>query len=102
MGKTKSIVMDGRDIATNVFPNADFKFYITASSQERARRRLIELQEKDETVTFEQVLEDIKNRDYNDSTRKLNPLRKADDAKEIDTTNMTLNESIECIVSLVK
>ena len=102
MGEAKSIIMDGRDIATNVFPNAKYKFYITATSEERAKRRFEELKKRGEDISFEVVLKDIENRDYNDRTRTLNPLKKAQDAIEIDTTNMTIEEVKKHIVLLVK
>lgn len=95
MGAKKSVIMDGRDIGTAVFPDAEFKFYITASAEERAKRRYQELVEKGEQATYEKVLSDIQQRDYNDSTRKINPLRKADDAVEIDTTEMGIEEVLD-------
>lgn len=97
MGQTKSVIMDGRDIGTNVFPNADYKFYITASAEERANRRYKELIEKGQDVVYEDVLKDIIQRDHNDSTRKLNPLKKADDAIELDTTVMTIDEVVNFV-----
>ena len=102
MGEKKSIVMDGRDIGTVVFPDAEFKFFITASAEERARRRYKELAEKGEEVTYEKVLSDIRQRDYNDTTREINPLKKAEDAVEIDTTKMSIEEVIECICKEMK
>lgn len=92
MGEEKSVIMDGRDIGTNVFPDAEFKFYITATVEERARRRYLELQEKGDYQTLEEVLKDMEQRDYNDSTRELNPLVKAQDAVLVDTTDMTIEE----------
>ena len=80
MGEKKSVIMDGRDIATNVLKDAQYKFFLTASAEERADRRYKELVEKGERISYDEVLEDIKKRDHNDMTRKLNPLRKADDA----------------------
>jgi len=97
MGERKSVIMDGRDIGTNVMPDAEYKFFITASAEERARRRFDELMEKGGDVSYEQVLADIKARDHNDSTRKINPLRKADDAVEIDTTRMTIDEVVNSV-----
>ena len=94
MGEKKSVIMDGRDIGTVVFPEAEFKFYITATAEERASRRYKELIAKGEDVTYEKVLADIKQRDYNDSTREINPLKKADDALELDTTEMGIEEVI--------
>ena len=80
MAKSKSVIMDGRDIGTNVLTDARFKIYLTASVEERARRRYQELLEKGEAVTLQEVEEDMRRRDYNDSHRQLNPLRKAEDA----------------------
>ncbi|MBQ3281880.1 MAG: (d)CMP kinase [Eubacterium sp.] len=101
IGHRKSVVMDGRDIGTNVFPDAQYKFFLTATPEERARRRVKELLEKGEDVSFEETLEDIKKRDYNDSHRKLNPLAKADDAIEIDTTGMTVDEEASAVLSRI-
>lgn len=97
MGQTKSVIMDGRDIGTNVFPDAKYKFFITASAEERANRRYKELTEKGQDVSYDDVLKDIMQRDYNDSTRKLNPLKKADDAIELDTTVMTIDEVVNFV-----
>ena len=102
MGAKKSVIMDGRDIGTVVFPDAEFKFYITAAAEERAKRRFKELTEKGEDVTYEKVLADIKQRDHNDSTRAINPLRKAADAIELDTTEMGIQEVLEVIVKEMK
>ncbi len=101
MGQTKSIIMDGRDIGTNVLTDAEFKFFMTASAEERADRRYKELIEKGQDVSYETVLEDIKKRDHNDMTRALNPLRKADDAIELDTTGMTIEEVTDYIYNEV-
>ncbi|MBE6029952.1 MAG: (d)CMP kinase, partial [Clostridiales bacterium] len=98
MGMRKSVIMDGRDIGTNVLKDAEFKIYLTASAEERAERRFKELQEKGETQTYEEVLEDIKQRDYNDMTRELNPLRKADDAIEVDTTGIGIDEVVDTVL----
>lgn len=97
MGQAKSVIMDGRDIGTVVFPDADYKFFIVASPQIRAERRYKELLEKGEQTTLEQVLSDIQQRDHNDTTREVTPLRKADDAMEIDTSHMTIEEVIDFI-----
>lgn len=97
MGQTKSIIMDGRDIGNNVLTDAEFKFFMTASAEERADRRYKELIEKGQDVTYETVLEDMLQRDHNDMTRKLNPLRKADDAIELDTTGMSIEEVTDYI-----
>ena len=102
MGRKKSVIMDGRDIATNVLPDAECKIFLTASAEERAERRYKELTEKGEETTLEEVLKDIRQRDHNDMTRKLNPLRKADDATELDTTGLSIDQVIECILKEIK
>ena len=102
IGHRKSVVMDGRDIGTNVFTDAQFKFFLTATAEERARRRVKELLEKGEDVSYEATLDDIKKRDYNDTHRKLNPLAKADDAVEVDTTNMTIDEVAAAITGAIE
>ena len=102
MGGAKSVVMDGRDIGTVVFPDAEYKFFITASPEERAKRRYNELIEKGQKVNYDQVLADITDRDHNDSTREITPLRKAEDAIEVYTTNMTIEEVIEYICKEMK
>ena len=98
MGLRKSLVMDGRDIGTNVMPDAEYKFYITASAEERAKRRYLELKEKGEDADYEKVLEEINQRDYNDMHRELDPLKRADDAVLVDTTEM----DIETVVRNIK
>lgn len=102
MGARKSVIMDGRDIGTNVLKDAEYKIFLTASAEERADRRFKELQEKGDSQTYVQVLEDIKKRDHNDMTRKLNPLRKAEDAIELDTTGMDIEQVIEAVMSHIK
>lgn len=102
MGEEKSIIMDGRDIGTNVLTNAEFKFFMTASSAERAQRRWLELTEKGENITVDQVEADIIKRDHNDMTRTLNPLKRAEDAVEIDTTGMTILQVTEKIITLIE
>ncbi len=101
IGRRKSVVMDGRDIGTNVFKDAQFKFFLTASAQERAKRRFLELKEKGDDVTLKKVLEDIEKRDYTDTHRKLNPLKKAFDAIEVDTTDMSIQEVVAFIYGRV-
>ena len=102
MGQVKSVVMDGRDIGTNVLTDAEYKFFMTASAAERARRRWLELTEKGEAVDLEQVEADIIQRDHNDSTRKLNPLKKAEDAIELDTTGLSIEEVTQKILEVIK
>jgi cytidylate kinase len=92
LGREKGIVMDGRDIGTVVFPDAELKIFVTASPEIRAQRRLEESIAKGENTTFEKVLQNIEKRDYIDSTRKDGPLRKADDALVLDNSNMTIEE----------
>ncbi|MBQ9038100.1 MAG: (d)CMP kinase [Clostridia bacterium] len=88
------VIMDGRDIGTKVLPNATLKIYLTASVEERARRRCLELAQKGNPEPYEKVLEDMKARDYQDTHRAASPLRPADDAVTVDTTNNTLEESV--------
>lgn len=102
LGKEKGIVMDGRDIGTVVFPEAELKFFMTASSKTRAERRFQELQTKGEDVSFEAVLKNIQHRDKIDSTREDSPLRKADDAIEIDNSTLTHQEQFEKMMDLAK
>ncbi|GGZ52437.1 (d)CMP kinase [Mesonia mobilis] len=101
-GKEKGIVMDGRDIGTVVFPEAELKLFMTASAETRAQRRYDELLQKGEKVTFEEVLENVKSRDHIDSTRKDSPLLQAPDAVVIDNSEMSLNEQFEKILALAK
>jgi len=102
LGKAKDSVLDGRDIGTVVFPGADKKFYLDAQFPERARRRFEELRESGEEITLGEVETDLRNRDYIDSTRSCAPLKKADDAIYIDTTNMTIEEVVESVLKEIK
>lgn len=102
MGSRKSVIMDGRDIGTNVLKDAEYKIFLTASAEERAERRHKELLEKGENITFEEVLRDIKERDHNDMTRALNPLRKAEDALEVDTTGLDIDQVTELVLKEVR
>ncbi|HPC38344.1 MAG TPA: (d)CMP kinase [Exilispira sp.] len=99
LGRKQNSILEGRDIGTNVFPDADFKFFLVADVKERAKRRL--LQEGGDK-TLEYIIEDIKRRDEYDSTRKENPLKKATDAIEIDTTNLTIEEVLEKIIKIIR
>ena len=101
MGQNKGIVMDGRDIGTVVFPNADLKLFMTASTHTKAQRRFDELLEKGQRVTFEEVLQNVQERDYIDTHREDSPLIKADDAIEIDNSDLTKNEQFELVIELV-
>lgn len=94
--------MDGRDICEVVLPDAEYKYYLTATAEERARRRTAELIEKGQQVNFEQVLADIQQRDYNDMNREITPLKKADDAVEIDSTDMSIEEVVNFICAPVE
>lgn len=97
----KSVIMDGRDIGTVVFPNADFKFYLDASAEIRGKRRFLELREKGEHIPLEKIIEEIKTRDLSDSQRENSPLRKAEDAIIIDTGDMTVEEVVREIIKRV-
>ena len=101
MGEKGSIILDGRDIGTFVFPDAEVKFFLTASPEIRAKRRWLELQQKGRDKDFSEVLADLVKRDNNDSQRALAPLKKADDAIEIDTSNMTIEEQTETLYKIV-
>ena len=92
MGKEKGIVMDGRDIGTTVFPDAELKIFVTASAEVRAQRRFDELRAKGDDASYESILENVKERDRIDSGRAVSPLRKADDAIELDNSLMTIPE----------
>ena len=102
IGSRKSVVMDGRDIGTNVLTDAEFKFFLTASAEERAKRRYGEMKAKGMDVTYEDVLSDINKRDYDDSHREIDPLRKADDAEEIDTTYMSIEEVRDHLLNRIR
>lgn len=103
LSETNDLIMDGRDIGTVVFPDASYKFFVTASVEERAKRRYKDLVEKsNEKISYKQVLLDIKERDKIDSTRKIAPLRKSSDAYEIDTTNKTIEQSVNEIINIIE
>ncbi len=102
LAKRNNVVMDGRDIGTVVLPDAQVKIFLTADVETRAMRRFKELAEKGDTATFEEVLEDMKVRDYNDSHRPIAPLKQADDAVLADTTTLSFEESLELLVKIVK
>jgi cytidylate kinase len=101
MGKEKGIVMDGRDIGTVVFPEAELKLFMTAAADKRAIRRYNELLEKNEKVTYDAILQNVVERDYIDTTRDDSPLRKALDAIEIDNSHLTKEEQLEKVLVLV-
>ncbi len=102
IAKKNNCVMDGRDIGTVVLPDAQIKIYLTASAEARADRRFKELTEKGQSVDYETILKEIKERDYQDMNREIAPLKRADDAVLVDTTELTLEESIECMINVIK
>ena len=102
MAKEHDVLMDGRDIGTTILPDADVKIYLTASVEERARRRYEEYISKGEQADLEKIKEDIKTRDHNDMTREVSPLKKADDAIEVDTSHMTIDEVVNHIKAICK
>ena len=101
MGKDKGVVMDGRDIGTVVFPDAELKVFVTATAEVRAQRRYDELCAKGETPDYEEVLQNVKERDYLDSHREVSPLRKADDAIELDNSDMTIEQQLQWLIDKV-
>jgi len=102
MGKNGGIVMDGRDIGTTVFPNAELKIFVTASPQVRAQRRYAELLAKGQQTTKEEVLKNLEERDFVDSHREVSPLRQAEDAVVIDNTNLSPSEQLAMLLALYK
>lgn len=102
IASTNNVIMDGRDIATVVLPNADVKIFLFASPECRAERRYKELIEKGESVSFDDVLKDVNQRDYQDSHREIAPLKPSDDSIMADTSELTLQESIDLIVNTIK
>ena len=102
LAKEKDVVMDGRDIGTNVLPNADVKVYLTASVECRAMRRFKELEEKGEACDFEQIRQDIQERDERDMTREIAPLKQAEDATLIDSSEMGIDDVVKAIIVLTK
>ncbi|WP_308617983.1 (d)CMP kinase [uncultured Eubacterium sp.] len=102
IASTNNVIMDGRDIATVVLPNADVKIFLFASPECRAERRYKELIEKGESVSFDDVLKDVNQRDYQDSHREIAPLKPSDDSIMADTSELTLQESINLIVNTIK
>lgn len=102
MAQKGAVLMDGRDIGTCVLPNADLKIYLTASVEERARRRAKELQEKGYDVNVEKIKQDITMRDEADMNREISPLKQAEDAILLDTTNMNIQEVLQAIINLAK
>jgi len=101
LAKKNNCIMDGRDIGTTILPDADVKIFLTASVEERAERRYKELILKGENVTLEEVIEDVKIRDYNDSHREVSPLKKADDAIEVDSTDLDIGQTVDAIKKII-
>lgn len=102
LAKTQNVIMDGRDIGTCVLPHADVKVYLTASVETRAKRRYQELQEKGEDCNLEEIAHDIEERDRRDMTREIAPLKQAEDAVLVDSSDMTINEVVKTIVDLCR
>lgn len=103
MGQNQDIIMEGRDIGTNVFPNANVKIYLDAKPEERARRRFKQNQEEGITgMTYEEILENVKQRDFNDSHREIAPLKKADDAILVDSTELTIEQVVNKIIEIIE
>ena len=102
MGEKKGIVMDGRDIGTTVFPEAEFKIFMTADSSTRVERRFKEMYAKNPNITIEEIKANLELRDYIDSHREVSPLRKADDAIELDNTHLTIEEQLTFALNLTK
>lgn len=102
MARTNDVVMDGRDIGTHILPNANVKVYLTASVEERARRRYVELQDKGVACDLEEIAHDIAERDHRDMNREIAPLKQAEDAVLVDSSNMTIEEVVQAIISLCK
>lgn len=102
IARENNVIMDGRDIGTVVLPDAQVKIFLTASAEERAERRFKELSEKPDCPSYEQILKDIIERDCNDSNRKTSPLKQADDAVLVDTTELSLDESADKIIFIIR
>ncbi len=101
IARENNVIMDGRDIGTVVLPNADVKIFLTASAEERARRRYNELSEKGDCTPFAAILAEVNERDYNDSHRSIAPLKQAEDAVLCDTTDVDLNGAVEMVVNII-
>ena len=102
LARTSNVIMDGRDIGTVVLPDAKVKVYLTASSEERARRRCLELEQRGTPEPFEKVLKEIEERDWNDSHRAVAPLRQAEDAVLLDTTKLNFEQSEEALLKIIE
>ena len=102
LGNSNNVVMEGRDITTVVFPNADYKFYLDATLEERVNRRYKEYQEKNIDMSYDEIYENIKSRDYNDSHKEVGSLTRTDDQVYIDSTNLTIDEVVEKFIEAIK
>lgn len=102
IGQKQNVIMDGRDIGTKVFPDADVKLFLTATCEERAKRRMTEMREKGMEASYDEILKSIRFRDENDSNRKIDPLKPASDAIIIDNTQETLEQTVERIKNIIK
>ena len=102
MARTHSVIMDGRDIGTVVLPQADVKLFLTASAEDRARRRCLELEERGTPEPYEKLLEEMQERDRNDASRSAAPLRPAEDAVILDTTGNTFQQSFDLLLQTIK
>lgn len=102
LAATKNVIMEGRDIGTIVIPDAEVKIFMTAAPEVRAKRRFLQLQEQGKPADYDQIFEEIQQRDYQDSHRDYHPLKQADDAVLLDTSNMTKEENIEAVIDLVR
>lgn len=102
LAKTRDVIMDGRDIGTTILPDAPLKIYLTAAAEVRGKRRYLELLEKGQEADLAEVIEEVKERDYRDSHREISPLRQAVDAVLLDTTEMTLEESEQAVIRLIR
>nr|WP_297395697.1 (d)CMP kinase [uncultured Peptostreptococcus sp.] len=102
IGKRSDVILDGRDVGTHIFPDTKYKFFLNASAEERGRRRYQELIDKGQDLVLADIVEDIKKRDYIDSTREVAPLVKADDAIEVDSTSMSIQEVVKYITDMVR
>ena len=101
IGQSGNVVMDGRDIGTQVFPNAELKFFMDADAEERGKRRYLELKEKNMNVDLENIIAEVKRRDHEDKTRSISPLHPAEDAIEVDTTKFTIEEVIDQVMKQI-
>ena len=102
MAKEQPMLLDGRDIGTVVLPNATVKIYLTATPEARAQRRMLQLREKGDNTPFEEILKEVNARDYQDTHREVTPLRRAEDAVLVDSSDLSFDETVQAILSLVE